>query len=137
MADSQISLRWTGQGLQFEAPHASQNTFRIDGDGRTAYSPVQALLLSLAGCTAADVVDIVTRMRVPLSELEVTVGGERNAEPPRYFKTIHMRYVARGVAAADREKLERAIQLSMEKYCSVITTIRRDTPVTHDYEILP
>jgi putative redox protein len=126
MADSQVTISWTGEGLRFEAAHPSHTTFRIDGDGKTAHSPVQALLLSLAGCTAADVIDILTKMRVAIASLDVVAEGNRNAEPPRYFKTIHVRYQARGVPQADRDKLERAVELSHEKYCSVLHSLRKD-----------
>lgn len=126
MADSQVSLRWTGEGLRFEADHPSHNVFRIDGDGATAHSPVQALLLSLAGCTGADVVDILSKMRVPISALEVTVEGDRNAEAPRYFQTLHVRYTTRGATTEDKPKIERAIELSNEKYCSVLHSLRKD-----------
>lgn len=126
MADAQVTIGWTGEGLRFEAAHPSHNTFRVDGDSVTSHSPVQALLLSLASCTAADVVDILTKMRVPLAGLEVVAEGDRNSEPPRYFKTIHLRYTTRGVAAGDRDKIERAIALSHEKYCSVLHSLRND-----------
>lgn len=126
MADSQVTITWTGEGLRFEAAHPSHNTFRIDGDGATSHSPVQALLLSLAGCTAADVIDILNKMKVAITSLDVVAEGNRNAEPPRYFKTIHVRYHARGVAQENRAKLERAVELSHEKYCSVLHSLRND-----------
>ncbi len=125
MADAQVTLQWTGEGLQFEAAHAA-HTFRTDGDGASAHSPVQLLLLSLAGCTAADVIDILGKMRVPISDLQVVVEADRNAEPPRFFKAVRLRYVARGVARQDRVKVERAIQLSHDKYCSVLHSLRKD-----------
>ena len=131
MADSQIAVRWTGEGLRFEAAHASY-TFKTDGDGVTAHSPVQTLLLALAGCMAADVIDIVTKMRMPISGLDVQVEGDRNAEPPRYFKRIRIRFVTRGVAEADRAKIERAVDLSHEKYCSVLHSLRKDIEISSE-----
>lgn len=135
MADSQIHMRWLGEGLRFEAEHPSHTNFKTDGDGKTAHSPVQSLLLALAGCTGADVIDIVTKMRVPISGLEMFVEGDRNSEPPRFFKAIRMRYVARGVAPEDRAKVERAIELSHEKYCSVYHSLRKDISVTNELEL--
>ena len=135
MADSQVEVSWTGEGLRFEAQHASHNTFRLDGDGKTAHSPVQALLLSLAGCSAADVIDILTKSRVPVSGLQVHVEGDRNAEPPRYFTAIRMHFVARGVAEEDRSKLERAVQLSREKYCSVFHSLRTDIEFSSEIDL--
>lgn len=132
MADSQVSMEWSGEGLRFEAAHASHNTFRVDGDGATSHSPVQALLLSVASCMGADVVDIVTKMRVPMSGLSIAVEGDRNAEPPRYFKAIRMRFTVRGVTEADREKVQRALDLSHEKYCSVFHSLRKDLEFSYD-----
>jgi len=125
MADAQITIAWTGEGLNFEAAHAAY-AFKADGDGARAHSPVQALLLALASCTAADVIDIANKMRVTVGGLQVVAEGDRNAEPPRYFTAIRLRYLATGVAAADRPKIERAIELSHEKYCSVFHSLRTD-----------
>lgn len=126
MADSQVSMEWCGEGLRFEAAHVSHNAFRVDGNGVTSHSPVQALLLSLAACMGADIVDIAGRMRVPISGLSIAVEGDRNAEPPKFFKAVRIRFTTRGVAAEDRSKIERAIELSHEKYCSVYHTLRAD-----------
>jgi putative redox protein len=109
--------------------------FRADGDGQAAHSPVQLLLLSLASCTAADIIDIAGKMRVAIAGLDVAVAGDRNAEPPRYFKSIRVRYRTRGVAADDRAKIERAIALSHEKYCSVLHTLRPDLAFSSELEL--
>jgi putative redox protein len=135
MADSAVTIGWTGEGLRFEAAHPSDHAYRIDGDGVAAHSPVQALLLSLAGCTGADVIEIVKKMRVPIAGLDVQVEGDRNAEPPRYFKAIRIRYVTRGVAAQDRPKIERAIALSREQYCSVLHSLRHDIELSSELVI--
>lgn len=126
MADTNISLRWNGEGMQFTAEHPSGNHFRTDGNGRTAHSPVQMLALSLAGCVASDIVDISEKMRVSFKELRVEVEGDRNAEPPRYFKALRVVVHAKGVDPADEVKLQRALDLSHEKYCSVFHTLRKD-----------
>jgi putative redox protein len=131
MADAQVAITWVGEGLRFEAAHPSY-AFHMDGDGVTAHSPVQALLLALAGCTAADVVDIVVKMRVPITGLEVAVEGDRMPEPPRYFTKVNIRYTTRGVAAEDRSKVERAIALSHEKYCSVHHSLRKDIEFSNE-----
>lgn len=136
MADSQVNISWTGEGLQFAAAHQSGNTFRLDGDGVTAHSPVQALLLSLAGCTAADVVDIASKMRLGFSGLDVLVEGERNAEAPRYLRSVRIVYRVRGLAPADRSKIERAIELSHEKYCSVLHSLRKDLEIRSELELV-
>ena len=125
MADSQITLTWTGEGLNFEAAHAAY-AFKADGDGAQAHSPVQSLLLALASCAGADVIDITKKMRVAVGGLEVVAEGDRMAEPPRYFTAIRLRFIATGAAPEDRPKIERAIELSHEKYCSVFHSLRSD-----------
>jgi len=97
--------------------------------------PSELLLMAAASCSGYDVVEILTKQRQPFHDLVVTCTGEQMPQPPSTFTHIHLHYQLHG--AVEAEKLERAIQLSMEKYCSVTTTIRPDTPVTHSYEILP
>lgn len=130
MADTAVSLRWAGSGLKFEAGHASGNSFLLDGDGTNSHSPVQALALALAGCTAADVVEIAQKMRIAFSGLRVEVEADRNPEPPRFFKAVRIKFYVAGAAAADRDKLQRALDLSHEKYCSVLHSLRKDMTIT-------
>ena len=132
MADTEVAIRWAGAGLRFEAEHASGNSLLLDGDGTNSHSPVQALAISLAGCTAADIVDIAARMRVAFSGLTVRVAADRNAEPPRYFKAVTVSYRVTGLAPGDRAKIERAIALSHEKYCSVLHTLRKDIAINSE-----
>lgn len=132
MADTEVAIRWSGEGLRFEATHSSGNNFQVDGDGKSAHSPVQALALALASCTAADVVDIAEKMRVPFAGLTVDVEADRNAEPPRYFTAVRITYRVSGLAADDRSKIERAIELSHEKYCSVSHSLRKDMQITSE-----
>lgn len=130
MADTAISLLWSGLGLQFEADHPSGHPHLLDGDGVNSHSPVQALALALAGCTGADVVEIAQKMRVPFAGLRVDVEADRNSEPPRYFKAVRITFSVRGADPADREKLQRAVELSHEKYCSVLHSLRKDMSIT-------
>jgi putative redox protein len=126
MADTAVTLQWSGEGLKFTAQHPSGNHFLLDGDGKNSHSPVQALALAFAGCTGSDVVDIAQKMRVPFSGLRVEVEADRNAEPPRYFKAVRMVFYVSGLDPADRDKIQRAIDLSNEKYCSVYHSLRKD-----------
>lgn len=123
-----VTAAWTGDGLEFtgggagaEKPHAL-----LDGNGRAAPSPVQALLLALVSCTGSDVVEIAKKMRVPLTSLEVTVEGDRNEDHPRRFNRIRVVYRVTGVAEADRDKIRRALELSNDRYCSVRHSLRTD-----------
>jgi putative redox protein len=126
MGDSTVALHWTGQGMEFTGGAAGGPQLALDGNGRSAPSPVQTLLLALAACTGSDIVDIAGKMRVVMTSLDVSVEGDRNADYPRRFNRIRVVYRAGGVAEPDREKVQRALALSEEKYCSVLHTLRTD-----------
>lgn len=126
MSSSEVVLRWTGEGLAFRGGAAGSPEVILDSDGKAGPSPMQALLLSLAGCMAVDVRMILEKSRVPLESLEVVVEGDRAETPPRYFHTLRLTYRVRGPSGADQAKLERAVQLSRETYCSVLHTLRPD-----------
>lgn len=129
MADIAVELRWGGEGLVFEGGSPGGVPVTVDGNGKVGISPMQALLVSLAGCTAADVVDILTKMRLPLTALSVWVEGDRAAEPPRKYTSVQVVYEIAGPGADDREKVQRAIDLSHDKYCSVLHSLRPDLTI--------
>jgi putative redox protein len=129
-------VRWTGEGLQFVAGATGKPHMLLDGDGAVATSPVTALLLSLGACTAADIVDITRKMRVPLGSLELALEGDRAAEPPRRYTRIRLVYRVSGVAAAKRQKVRRALELSHEKYCSVLHTLAADIEFETELEFV-
>jgi len=135
MPDIRVDLRWTGTGLEFEGGPSGGVRVRLDGNSRSAISPMQAMLLSLVGCTAADIVDILTKMRVPLDGLEVVAEGDRAPEPPRRYVRIRLVYRVH-VPEDAREKVKRAVALSHEKYCSVLHTLRPDVVVETDIELV-
>lgn len=93
------------------------------------------LLLAAAACATYDIVMILGKQRQPLQSLEVICTGEQESEPPYKFLHIHLHYIIKG--GIDIQKLERAIQLSEEKYCSVTNTLKPSVEITSDYEILP
>jgi putative redox protein len=96
--------------------------------------PSDLLLLAAASCSAYDVVMILTKQREPLEDLEVTCTGEQESDPPYQFTSIHLHYKAKG--SLSPKKLERAIQLSEEKYCSVTNTLKSSVKITSDYEVV-
>jgi putative redox protein len=126
MSSSKVTLRWTGQGLAFVGGAEGGPEITTESGGGAGPSPTQLLLLSLAGCMGVDVRMILEKSRVPLETLEVEVDGDRVAEPPRRFHAIRLTYRVSGPAEEDQAKLERAVQLSTEKYCSVLHTLRPD-----------
>lgn len=134
MADSRLTLEWLGEGLQFRARNEAGVETVADGSARAGLSPTQHLLVGLAGCMGADIVDIMEKSRAPLSSLEVAVDAWRAAEPPRRFTRIVLRIVAGGVAEADSPKLQRALDLSQQTYCSVLHTLRPDVELVFELE---
>ncbi len=96
--------------------------------------PSDLLLLAAASCSAYDVAMILTKQREPLAGLEVRCTGEQQSDPPFAFTHIHLHYTVKGAVNPDR--LERAIRLSEEKYCSVVNTLRPGVEITSDYEIV-
>jgi putative redox protein len=130
MADARVGLRWTGAGMVFEGGAVGGSSLVIDGDGRRGASPMQALLLSLCGCMGADLVDIAGRMRVGFDSLVLRIDADRAPTPPRYYTRIRLVVEVAGAADADAPKLQRALDLSRETYCSVLHTLRPDTEIT-------
>ncbi len=94
-----------------------------------------ALLLAAAGCSAADVVVILKKMRVELTQLTVEVLGTRRDEEPRRYTEITFRFRAGG-SKLGREQLERAVALSLEKYCSVVHSLAADIDVRHEVALV-
>ncbi|PYP36776.1 MAG: hypothetical protein DMD34_01120 [Gemmatimonadetes bacterium] len=133
MADNtrEITMRWRGTGLMFEAGPAGRPAVVVDGDGDTATSPVEMLLVAAATCTASDVVLILKKQRVALRTLDVTLRGTRRAEQPRRYVALHFVFTVAG-DGADEAKARRAVELSLEKYCSVVASLAPDIPVTYD-----
>lgn len=95
--------------------------------------PSDLLLLAAASCSTYDVVEILTKQREPLVGLEVQCTGEQEPEPPYRFTKIHLHYKVCG--EVNPVKLERAIRLSEDKYCSVLNTLKPTVQITSDYEL--
>jgi putative redox protein len=119
------NLRFTGHAGPFEVP--------IDGATTAAASPMQHLALAVAGCMAVDLVVILTRGRHTLSALGATFTGERTAVEPKRFTKIALHFTLATDAAA--AVVDRAIQLSRDKYCSVWNSLRQDTELTVTYDL--
>ncbi len=96
--------------------------------------PSDLFLLSVAACSAYDVVMILTKQHEPLPGLEVTCEGAQLPDPPYTFTSLHLHYTVRG--PVDEQKLARAIALSEDKYCSVVNTLKEAVKISSDYEII-
>jgi putative redox protein len=124
-----VTLNWQ-EGLRFVGGELQGPSTVIDGDNTTAPGPMLMLLLAAAACSGSDVVVILQKMRVQLEQLRIQASGvRREAEPHRYL-SLHLDYHVTG-AAIDPAKARRAIDLSLEKYCSVIHSLAPDIAVTY------
>ncbi len=105
------------------------------GEG-AASTPKELLLMALGGCTSMDVIAILKKMRVNLGGFEVRLTGNAREEHPQVFTDIHIEYLFFGDAIPEAE-VQRAIELSTTKYCSVSAMLRDSVKITHSYTIQP
>ncbi|MEO8139624.1 MAG: OsmC family protein [Gemmatimonadota bacterium] len=124
------TLAWT-QGLAFHGGAPDGPSITIDGDSITGPGPMVTLLLAAAGCTGADVVSILEKMRAGLASLRIEVTGTRREEIPKRYVALHLVFHLAG-RDLDEIRARRAIDLSLEKYCSVVHSLAPDIPVTYD-----
>jgi putative redox protein len=96
-------------------------------------SPKALLLSGVAGCSGVDVVDILQKMRVLFTKLEVDASAEQTDDHPRVFTEISLVYKL-DFAPDDEDKVRKAIELSLEKYCGVAAMLRKNSPVTYTLE---
>lgn len=127
--DKEVRLSWTGSGTTFDGGPVGGPQLVVDGDAAVGPSPMDLVLMAVAGCMAIDVRAILEKGRVPLDALDVEAQGARADEPPRCYTALRLVVRVAGVAPDDRSKVERAIELSRQKYCSVLFSLRRDVPV--------
>jgi len=97
--------------------------------------PMEMLLLGLGGCTAFDVVKILNKSRQDIVDCEVLIDSERADEVPKVFTRIHIHFVVSG-NNLDAAKVEKAVNLSADKYCSASEMLARTANITHDFEIV-
>jgi putative redox protein len=102
-----------------------------DGGLGAGPTPMENLLLSLAACTGMDVVSILRKKRIKLADLRIDVTGERAASHPRVYTSIHVHYTMQGVGLST-ESARRAVELSLDKYCSVAGMLKQTAKITYD-----
>ncbi len=119
----QVRLRWAGEGLVFHGGPDGGPEITIDSDATQGPSPTHTLLLALAGCMAVDVKLILEKSRVPVESIEVEAQGVRAESIPRRFVSITLTYDVKGPRDVDAKKVQRALDLSRDKYCSVLHSL--------------
>lgn len=124
---------WTG-AHRFTSTHEG-NSISIDGDRTQGHGPKALLLSGLAGCSGIDVVDILEKMRVPFTDFSMETAAEVADDHPKVFTGVEITYRLK-TDPANREKVIKAIELSLEKYCGVAAMLKKNSAVHYKLEIL-
>jgi putative redox protein len=132
-------IKWV-QDVMFLGESGSGHSVIMDGapeaGGRNlGFRPMEMMLLGLGGCSAFDVMLILKRGREKVTDCVVEMDGERAETDPKVFTRITMRYIVTG-QALDRNKVERAVKLSAEKYCSASAIMAKTAQLTHTVDII-
>lgn len=133
MSDLTVKLNWN-DGLRFTGVNARGIETAIDGDSQSGASPVELLLEALGACVSVDVVLILEKGRTLAAKIEVTLEGDRTQKEPRYLTDARMSFDAWG-DGINPHKLARAINLSINKYCSVYHSLRDDVKLQAQFRI--
>lgn len=129
-------LRWIPDGKRFVSTDSTGHSVVLSTtDENIGMKPSELILSALAGCTSVDVVGILAKKQTPLSHLEVEVTAEQDADPPWTFRKIHMQFRLKGEGLTEKD-VQRAIDLSEEKYCSVAASLRGVVDITTSFTIL-
>ncbi len=138
MVEAKVNLL---KNMQFHGSASSGHSLMMDADdaaggANAGFRPMELLLVGFGGCSGMDVISILRKKRQQVTGLEVNVQGEKTDTYPMIYKTVHIEYIVKG-ADIEKAAVERAISLSLEKYCSVGATLAKAGTITHSYKIMP
>ena len=133
-----LSVNWVDGMLMVGKSH-SGHSITMDGPieiggENLGVRPMEMLLLGVAGCTMIDVVTTLQKMRQDLSHCETKISAKRANEHPKVFTDIHIHFIVKG-KDLDSKKVDKAISLSAEKYCSASIMLGKTANITHDFEV--
>lgn len=135
-----IELNRVDEDFNMEAVNEAGNKLQMDadpsigGNGR-GMRPMQLLLAAFGGCSAIDLIGILRKQKEPLKDLKITVTGEREkGVVPSLYTEVHAHFKLFG--NINQEKVQKAVSLSVDKYCSVAKTLEKTAKVTHSFEIV-
>jgi len=129
-------LTWTGDRSflgQTESGHSIVIGTAHGDAPKPGPSAMELILLGAGSCSAWDVVSILEKGRQQIDDVIVELEGDRAEEPPKIFTRIHLHFIVKG-RGLDASKVDRAIALSVEKYCSAVAMLEKTAKVTHDFE---
>lgn len=126
-------------GMQFEGDSTSGHRLTMDADSASGgenkgFRPMELLLVGFGGCSGMDVISILRKKRQDVKGFEINIKGEKADSHPHIYKEVHIEYVVKG-KGVEKEAVERAIALSLDKYCSVGATLGKAGKITHSYRI--
>lgn len=116
-------------------PSGHAQVIDTNGDRKAASTPMEMLLVSVAGCTAADVISILLKKRQDVTDYRVEITGERAEDHPRKFLKFHVHHIVHGRSVSEKAVAD-AVELSDTKYCSVAATVRPTAEITTSFEII-
>jgi putative redox protein len=133
------TVKWLDH-MSFVGESGSGHSVVMDGapdvGGRNmGVRPMEMVLLGLGGCTSFDLVLILQRQRQAVADVQVEIEAERATKAPKVFTKIHVHYIVEG-RELDSKKVERAVNMTAEKYCSVSIMLSASVEITHDFEII-
>jgi putative redox protein len=129
------TVKWI-TGKQFVGIDSTRHSVVLSTpDEGVGIKPSELLLIALASCAAVDIVEILTKKRMPITHLEISTSGEQDQDPPWAFRRIHMHFKVGGHGLTEKA-VAQAIHLSEERYCSVAATIRATAQILTDFEIV-
>jgi putative redox protein len=128
------------QGITFVGKTDSNHWITMDGPenfygSNAGIRPKELILLSIAGCTGSDVIAILQKKKVDLKGFEINIKAEQQEEHPQVFTKIHLEFMFYGNNIAEKD-VERAIELSQTKYCSVTVMLQKSVEITHSFKII-
>lgn len=137
MVEAKVTLV---KDMEFSGTAASGHVLQMDADENSGgknhgFRPMELLLVGFGGCSGMDVISILRKKRQPVTGLDVNVKGEKTESYPKIYKAVHIEYVVKG-KGVEKEAVERAIALSLEKYCSVGATLAKAGAITHSYKVV-
>ena len=131
---AEVDLVWVGEH-RYLAVDSSKHSVILSPPNDIGMKPSEMLLVSLAACTTHDIINILQKQRINLERFQIHVTAEQASEPPWKYQHIHLHFTLKG-AGLKHAQVERAIDLSMNQYCSVRASLAPDIPVTSEIELL-
>jgi putative redox protein len=130
---TKATLTWS-RDLVFVGTTPQGYELEFDAEAQWGCKPTEALLMSLGGCMAIDIISILKKMRMDISRFRMDIAGVRNPDPPQFFRKVEMVLHLAG-RNLDARRIDRAISLSREKYCSVYNSLRADLDLNISYNV--